>query len=279
MMVDRRTVDARGAGLATQLAESGIAVIAADLRGHGRSGPLAAAGGRWSYDDLVEQDTPALYAYARAEFPDLPLAAVGHSLFGHIALAHAARHSDGADSRSRGADLLVLIASGLWARRWEPRLSRWLRKRALLEASVLAVRLAGYLPARRLRMGNCDESAGYWAQLVDCARQNEWRASDGFSYTAALPSVSQPLLAIVGAGDRLLCAAECERLFLAPIAHALVEEVGRASGLALDPDHMALVTDDRCRPMWDRVARFVLDGAPGDSHLAGTPRTPRAKKP
>src|SRR5262245_58590813 len=93
MFANRRTLDRRGRGLASHLAARGIAVLNFDLRGHGGSTPHAAGGGRWRYDDLVEQDVPAAVDFARRQFPSLPLACVGHSLFGHAALAHLTRHA------------------------------------------------------------------------------------------------------------------------------------------------------------------------------------------
>lgn len=252
MMVDRRTLDYRGDGLASHLARRGLAVVAADLRGHGESGPLASEGGSWSYDDLVEQDTPALIAYACRRFPGLRLTLVGHSLFGHVSLAYVARHP-GAEVQA-----LVLLAGNIWLRRFEP--SRWrrLEKRAFLLASLPLVRAFGYFPARRLRIGPVDEARDYWAHLVDYARQNDWRARDGFSYADALARVRRPVLGLVGAGDRFYCHPETAQRFLAQVAGARLEIVGRHSGLAFDPDHMDLVTRTGCRPVWDRVADFAL---------------------
>src|SRR4051812_17213988 len=49
----------RGKGLARFLAEHGWRTIAFDFRGHGDSGPGAAEGATWTYDDLVDRDLPA----------------------------------------------------------------------------------------------------------------------------------------------------------------------------------------------------------------------------
>ena len=252
MMVDRRTMDQRGDGVVSALARRGIAAIWPDLRGHGGSGPLAAAGGSWSYGDLVELDTPALLRFARQRFPGLPVAAVGHSLFGHVALAHVARHPE-AD-----VDGLVLLAANVWAPRWEPDPRLRLEKRLAMEALAAIVRAWGYFPSRRLGVGSCDEAAPMIRRLVDNVREDDWRSEDGFSYAAALPSVRRPLLSIAAAGDRRLCSPGCAARFVAAVRGAELLVVGLRSGLVTDGGHMALVTDPRCRPAWDRVADFIL---------------------
>jgi len=271
MMVDRRTLDVGPpgeGGLVSELSRRGLAVVWPDLRGHGRSGPLAAEGGRWSYDELVEHDVPALAAFAGERFPGLPLAAVGHSLFGHAALGHALLHPGWRPAA------LVLLAANVWMRRCEPRLLRWLAKRALVEAGGVIAEAVGYFPTRRLRIGSADEALPYYEQLRDCVRANDWRTRDGRSYLAQLPSLGVPLLAIAGAGDRLLGDPRCTARFVGAAPgheHVTVGRrttveagtVGRWQDLALplDPDHMQLAIDPRCRPLWARIADWVIDRA------------------
>lgn len=249
MMVDRRTLDRGGRGLVSHLAAREIAVVWPDLRGHGKSGPRASDGGDWSYDDLVERDTAALSAFARARFPSLPCVAVGHSLFGHVALAHVARH------RAAPIDALVLLACNVAHPGWSHP-SR-LVKGALIELMGLATRIHGYLPVRRFGAGSDDESRSYVADFVRGWRSNEWRARDGFDYWRALPSVNRPVLALVGAADRLLSPPEDARSLVSPLLEATFAVVGKASGLAFDPDHMGLVLDERARPAWEEVAQFI----------------------
>jgi predicted alpha/beta hydrolase len=250
MMVDRRTLDRpRGHGLVSHLAARGLAVIAVDLRGHGESGPRAADGGDWGYDDLVEQDCAALFAFARARFPSLPLVAVGHSLFAHVALAHLARHRDAP------LDGLVLVACNIAHPGWSA-LSR-LARRPLIELMGLLTRVHGHLPVRRFQLGSDDESRGYVADFVRGARTAEWQARDGFDYWRALPMVTRPMLALVGAGDRLMAPLSDARSLVAPLLNARVRVVGRATGLSFDPGHMGIVLDERARPAWNEMADFV----------------------
>ncbi len=260
MMVDRRTLERPGGGLISHLVVRDIAVVWPDLRGHGQSEPRADQGGRWSYDDLVDRDAPALYRFARTRWPDLPLVSVGHSLFGHVALAHLARYGRG----DRGAvpDGLVALGANLWGRRWEPNPVRWVAKRLLLAAMEETTRLWGYFPARQLRIASCDESIDYVDQLVGFARTG-WVAKDGFSYADALGQIAKPVLSLAAAGDRLLCHPACAQRMAAEIPGAIYETVGRATGLATDGGHMAMVIDPGFRPMWDRVADFVLNHCGG----------------
>jgi predicted alpha/beta hydrolase len=231
------------------LAARGLAVIAVDLRGHGESGPRAGDGGDWSYDDLVEHDCAALLAFARERFPSLAVVAVGHSLFGHVALAHAARHRDAP------LDGLVIVAGNLPHPGWSS--AARLTKRPLIEAMALLARLNGHLPVRRLKLGSDDEARGYVTDFVRFARDGQWRARDGFDYWRALPSVTRPVLALVGAGDRLMAPEAEARALIAPLLNARLRVVGRDTGLAFAPGHMGIILDERARPVWHEIAEFV----------------------
>ena len=258
MMVDRRTVDRpRGRGLVSTLAAAGIACVAADLRGHGKSGPRAADGGDWSYDELVEQDVPTLVGLARSRFPSLPLVCVGHSLFGHVSLAHLSRHPD-AD-----VDAVVALAVNAPNPSWDAALrSPWrapqaLRRRAGIELMGALTRMFGRLPARRLRYGTDDEAAGYVRDFLRNGRAHRWRARDGFDYWKGLSGIDRPLLALVGAADRFMSPPDDARALATRVPGAQFRVVGRESGLPFDPDHMGLVLDERARPAWDQVAEFI----------------------
>ena len=252
MMVDRRTLDRpHGRGLASALAAAGVACVVADLRGHGQSGPRADEGGDWGYDDLVEHDVPTLVAFARARFPSLPLACVGHSLFGHVSLAHLSRHAD-AD-----IDALVLLAVNAPNPSWRSLTVEAARRRAGVELMALVTRAFGSLPTRRLRYGSADESAGYVRDFVRNCRTHSWRARDGFDYWEALSRIERPLYAIVGAGDRFMSPPADARAIADRVPRAQFHVVGRRSGLAFDPDHMGLVLDERARPAWQQAAAFI----------------------
>jgi predicted alpha/beta hydrolase len=250
MMVNRRTLDRpRGRGFVSTLAAHQLAVLNVDLRGHGESGPRAGDGGDWSYDDLVDGDCAALLAFARARFPSLPVVAVGHSLFAHVALAHLARHADAP------LDGLVLVAANMPNPSWS--IAARLAKRPLIEAMSLLARLYGRLPVRRLGLGSDDEARGYVSDFVRFARSGAWHARDGFDYWAALPSVTRPVLALAGAGDRFMAPPAEVGALVAPLLQGKLRVVGPATGLPFAPGHMGIVLDERARPAWVEVAEFV----------------------
>lgn len=251
MMVDRRTLDRpRGDGLVSHLANAGAAVLWPDLRGHGASGPRADAGGNWGYDDLVADVGPLLDA-ARARFPGLPLYTVGHSLFGHVMLAYLGRHP------STPLDGHIMLAANVCNPGWRKRPKTYLQKGALIESMGLFCKVVGRVPVRALKQGTDDEPRGYAEDFVRIWRSKRWLSRDGFDYWAAMSRIETPCLAIVGAADQLFCPPEDAREVAERLPNRIFEIVGRASGLAVDPGHMGLVLDERCRPMWDRVATFV----------------------
>lgn len=273
MFANRRTLDRpRGGGLVSHLASRGIAVIWFDLRGHGESGPTASQGGKWSYDDLVEGDVPAMVAFARERFPSLPLTCLGHSLFGHATLAHLSRHA-------APIDKLVLLASNFVHSEWGLRayadkgssiINRQATRHWLAAAPRLATlgslimvmaaisRAVGYFPARRLKLGSDDEAAPYIYDFWRNLKRREWHSRDGFSYDAARAKVTTPILAIAGAGDRLLAPPDQAHTLVAPCPNAQFHVAGKSSGLDFDPGHMELALDQRCRPVWDQAASFML---------------------
>jgi predicted alpha/beta hydrolase len=252
MFVDRRTLDRpSGQGLVTTLAHRSIAVLWPDLRGHGLSGPRAEDGGNWGYDDLVEFDVPALVNAARSRLPGLPVFAVGHSLFGHVALAHATRYP------TVPLDGIAMISCNMCNPEWHRRPLSWLKKGVLIQILTGIGVLVGRFPARRFRIGSNDEALGYVQDFARFWRIGDWRARDGFSYHEALSSIRIPIRAWVGAGDHLMSPPDDARGLIAPVPGARLEVIGRNSGLPFDPGHMAMVLDRRVRPMWEDVASFI----------------------
>jgi predicted alpha/beta hydrolase len=277
MMVDRRTLDltsrssrsatdtgdtgpalAGSGGILTELVQAGVAVLWFDQRGHGQSGPTAAQGQRWDYDDLVS-DAGAVAAWLAARLPGLARVAIGHSLFGHVALAYQA-HAARAPGNPALYDGFVLIASNIWLRTLEPRPLRWLRKRLVYAALLQLARPLGYLPVRRLRLGTADEPYAYLAQMGEWVHSKDWTDRSGRSYLAGLPAITAPILSIAGAGDRLMAVPECQQALVertrGSVRHLVL---GRAHGDELDPDHMGLVLDPRLRPRWRALAAWVAD--------------------
>jgi alpha-beta hydrolase superfamily lysophospholipase len=77
--------------VAQRFGESGLAVYALDLRGHGRSG-----GKRVYLRDISEytEDFHTLVGIAAGEYPNLELVVLGHSMGGGIVFAYGVEHPD-----------------------------------------------------------------------------------------------------------------------------------------------------------------------------------------
>ena len=253
MMLNRKRVDwPPGRGLASTLAQHGFAVLNADLRGHGESTPHASPQVDWSYDDLVFHDTPALIRAARERWPEVPLALVGHSLFGHVAAAYVAMQPD---SPVRA---VVGLAANIWLRHLEPNRLRWWRKRLYAEFVALIIAIFGYAPVRLLRQGTDDEAATYFRQIVSWIRSGRWTTLDGRDYLAAFQSARVPALNVVGGRDHFLCAPEnAARMWDywgGPFEQWVIDHIW---GLRYVPGHIGIAMNPACRPVWRRVAAWL----------------------
>ena len=268
MLVDRRTLDQPpGEGLLSQLLSAGAAVLWLDQRGHGRSSPLPRQGAAWDYDDLVD-DAGVVAAYLAERFPGLPRVAIGHSLFGHVALAWQALVSAGGGplpprsggERLYGYDGLVLLAANVWLPQLETQRMRWWVKRGFFPLLVAAAWRRGYLPAREYRVGTADEPLPYMRQIGSWLRQADWTAQNGHSYLADLSAVRVPILSVASAGDHLLSVPACQLrlacLTRGPVTHITVR---RQHGYACEPDHMGLVLDERLQPLWRQIAHWSCE--------------------
>lgn len=91
---------------ARALSDRGRHVLVADLRGVGTSSVRASASVDWGYLDLVDEELRQLWITADTWFPGAPKHWIGHSLGGHLALIHQARHLDQPVTR------VELVASG-----------------------------------------------------------------------------------------------------------------------------------------------------------------------
>ncbi len=253
MMADRRTMDRRGQGLCTTLAEQGIAVLNFDVRGHGESGPGARDGGRWTYDSFVRWDVPAIVAEARRRFADRKVTVVGHSLVGHAALISSGLRPD------RAPDGVVAIAANLWLPSLEPSLRRRVLKGAALAVWTAASLPRGYFDPSRFRMGNVPEPLPYVWQFTRDFFRGRLTSPDGRDdYVAALGRAEIPVLSITSTGDRLFAHPDAVARFLAPMRRArLTEHVIDARELSPPPGHMELVVSERCRPIWIEIAQWI----------------------
>lgn len=255
MMVNRRSMDRpAGAGLASHLAGRGLAVLNFDLRGHGESGPTAREGARWHYDDFISSDIPAIVGEARASFPGLHVAVVGHSLGGHTALFAAALMPE------RAPDSVVAIAANMWLPSLEPSRARRIVKGLTLRAWLAMTTLRGRFDPRWLRAGTDAEPLSYVRQFARMYRRDRLASlDDRIDYLEALEGLRLPVLSITSAGDRFLGHPSGVAAFLAhapraTITHHCIQhgEIGQPA-----PGHMELVTDAGSRPIWSEIADYI----------------------
>jgi predicted alpha/beta hydrolase len=200
-------------GFASFLAENRIAAVTYDYRGTGRSGSPRdhrAVGMR----DWIEQDVPAVTAWAAGRFPGLPQLAVGHSVGGHaLALGHG----------GPGLTAFVLVASHVASIGAIPDRAERLRVRLML--SLIGPALAavlGYVPARRLGLGEDIPVAAVrqwagWGALTDYLFDDPvMRAAERAA------AVTQPVLVIGLSDDPWATPAQVDKL-AARLANARVE--------------------------------------------------------
>lgn len=244
-----------GAGFASSLTARGFDVFVPDFRGHGLSTPRAHEGGRWSFDDYVEQDWPALRTAAAGltGCREDELCVLGHSLGGLVTVADAAR------TGFRARRTLFLTAN-MWDMTVMDGFSE--RAKARVMAAVLAsfVRLNIPFPVRRLGIGNCDEAPGYVSQFLGWGRTGRFLSRSGFDYGTGMDAWGRDAAAVVGDGDRLCPVAGARRFVRSAETGIPVFEEGRASGLAMRPNHFDLIRNPACLPFHARAAEFLEHG-------------------
>jgi alpha-beta hydrolase superfamily lysophospholipase len=106
--------------VARRFGESGLAVYALDLRGHGRSG-----GKRVYLKDISEytEDFNTLVGIAAAEYPELKRVVLGHSMGGGVVFAYGVEHPDdyaamvlsgpAVDAQEEVSPVMLIVAKAL----------------------------------------------------------------------------------------------------------------------------------------------------------------------
>lgn len=254
MMMNRRRLDwPNEHGLATTLAQHGILTLNADLRGHGDSTPRAGREVDWSYDDIVFQDMPALIAAARKQVPDLPLVLIGHSLFGHVAAAYLGINP------GAPVDAVVGLGANVWLEKLEPNRLRWWRKRLFTEVIGAIIAIFGYFPTRLLRQGTDDEARTYFEQIRTWVRSGRWTTLDERDYLAAMRDAEMPALNVVGGRDDFLCVpVNAENMWANWGGRFVQWVVDEGWGLDYVPGHIGIAMNPACRPVWHKIAGWIL---------------------
>ncbi len=228
--------------------DRGWRVITFDFRGHGKS-----ACSDYGYDDFVERDLPAVVECVRARNEHGPVALVGHSLGGHVALA-----SQGCKLVT--LDALVLAAgANLWLRDFEPNAVIWSAKHSIMSGFLRTARRFGKFPARRLRIGSDDESLSYVEDLARFTMDGRWCSRDGTrNYLSALTEVTIPIFSIASDGDRINARPVCvERMISRCRGPLHVDRVTQSDDGSRPPGHGDLVASTRALSAFSRAENFL----------------------
>jgi predicted alpha/beta hydrolase len=233
--------------LGAMFRDRGWRVVTFDFRGHGKS---VCAG--YGYDDFAQRDLPAVVECVRTRAERKPVVLVGHSLGGHVALA-----AQGCGLAQ--LDAIVLVASNVWLRDFEPNGSMWAMKRVILEGFVRTARRVGRFPARALRLGSDDESLQYVEDLARFGLEGRWSSHDGTrDYLAALGEVHVPLYSIASTGDRINARPACVERMLSRCRGPLhIDCVRKSDDGSRAPSHGALLTTEGARSAFERAETFL----------------------
>jgi len=177
------------------LSERGFNALVMDLRGVGGSSVRARRGVDWGYLDLVDTDMRSLHQLGRTRWPSAPLHWLGHSLGGHLALLHQARHPGQPVGR------VLLVASGSpWYRNF-PWPHRWL-VRSFGSMARSSSRHLGVFRGDWVRFGG-PQGARLMQEWGDfCQRGRLGRLGpEGWDADAALASLNRPILGFSMGGD------------------------------------------------------------------------------
>ncbi len=235
--------------------DGGWRVVTFDFRGHGKS-----VCSDWGYDDFVERDLPAVVECVRARNEKGPIALVGHSLGGHVALA-------ALGCKLVSLDALVLVAgANIWLRDFEPNPAVWAAKRAILEGFLRTARRFKRFPARALRLGSDDESLAYVEDLARFGIDGRWCSRDGTrNYLSGLTEVTIPIHSIASDGDRINARPVCVERMLARCRGPLhIDRVTRSDDGSRAPGHGALLTSTRALSAYARAEAFLHTVKPQD---------------
>lgn len=172
-----------------ELAREGVTAAVADYPGQGASLPRIGRGHDYGYDHLARVWLPAVVAQLRRTH-DGPVIGLGHSLGGHILLAHLAEEDPALDG-------IALIGSG--TPHW--RAQQGLKTLAQTQFIGVVTRLVGYWPGPRFGFGGVQPRTliREWAAFG----RNGTLAPSGRAVDAGLRGRNLPVLAIDLDDDRL----------------------------------------------------------------------------
>ncbi len=174
--------------LALALAEEGLNVAVADMRGLGTSSIRARRGVDFGYREIVEVDLPAIAAAARGALGGGPLFLLGHSLGGQLGCLFASR------AEPPLAGLILIACCSVYWRAWEPPLGAGIF--AFQRVAEATSALMGYFPGHVFRFGG-QEARRMTRDWASQGRTGAYRPEGSrVDYEAAMRQGRTPVLAI-----------------------------------------------------------------------------------
>ncbi len=178
----------RGGGLAHYLARQGYDVYVADMRGKGKSWPKVTPSSTFGSHELITEDIPAMVKKIVAKRGPVAQIWVSHGWGGVLMCACYARYGDSLCPVARMVHFAVrrqAQALGFEQKWWFAVVWGVLAR--------LALKLNGYLPAKLLHFGSCNESARSYQDYCDWAQQAQWLdGDDEFNYGEAIREQQLP---------------------------------------------------------------------------------------
>jgi predicted alpha/beta hydrolase len=176
-----------------RIVDSGLAVVTADLRGHGLSEVRARRRVDYGYHELASVDLPATVATVASRFPGTPTVALGHSLGGQIACLYAAAQPGGL------AGIALIASCTVHYSGWRFPLNLAILLRT--QTARPLVSLFGYFPGKRVGFAGAEGKQ----QMLDWAKNglhNRYEvANSPHDFESLLTSVEIPILAMTLQGD------------------------------------------------------------------------------
>lgn len=235
-------------GLANYLAGQGFACWLFEWRGHGDSGRN---GFIHSFDDVAEQDVPAILDAVSQRSGQTALHWIGHSGGGLIVTMWAARNPELAQRRLRSTVLIGSQATAAGAS---------LSHRLAVLGYDWLLRWRRVAPSRAKSVGPEAESARLMRQWCQWNLRRRFDSLAGFDYLAGLANVDLPVLGVAGSGDTFIApVAGCEALVEAFGSNdARLELFGLATGAREDYSHnRLLLSRNASQEIWPRIADWL----------------------
>lgn len=237
-------------GFAEYLYKRGFSVITYDYRGTGLSKSGRVRHNKNTMSDWIEQDVGCITAWAKARAPGLTLLAIGHSIGGHAVLLSSA-------STDLRAAVMVASHAGVTSTisQTKEKLRVWCLLRVLGPALC---RLFGYMPARRLGLGE-DLPAPAMLQWGRWSAMPEYFYDDpGWDARQRAGKITLPIL-VLGFDDDPWANTEAISRLLAPAQNAKIErrEIRRADYGLSSIGHIGFFRTRNAEKLWPLVAQWL----------------------